>query len=25
VFHKGTIKIPDLKAQLLADGIEIRS
>ena len=25
VFHKGTIKIPGLKAQLLADGISIRS
>ena len=24
VFHKGTIKIPDLKAQLLADGVTIR-
>jgi len=24
VFHKGTIKIPDLKAQLIADGITIR-
>jgi cyclase len=24
VFHKGTIKIPALKAQLIADGISIR-
>ncbi|MDB6115340.1 MAG: hisF 1, partial [Lacunisphaera sp.] len=24
VFHKGTIRIPDLKKQLIADGISIR-
>jgi len=24
VFHKGTIRIPDLKSQLIADGIAIR-